>query len=174
MIRSRKYQDKNKIDRVVESLFDKGIDVFTNIENDKITLINDGNFKLKSIELFNAQKHLQTNFHGLFETEIEMLATIRHIDRALYLLLDSYCEVPMHTDHDDFRYRIVTGVIIPCKTRVSVLNNFIDLESMRSIGFQATDLLHSANNFSHEPCTMLVVCLNKNIFDTKELIEIKI
>lgn len=167
------YKDKSKIDQVVDLLFSKGLAIFDSVENHKMTVINEGMFRIKSIEIFNVQKKMQTDFEGELDNEINILSSCENIDKAMYLCLQPRCEIPLHTDYEDTFYRIVTGVIIPKKTEVTVLNKVVNLKHKHSIGFQANDILHSAINYSDTASTMLVLCLSKNCFGVNELIEIK-
>lgn len=166
------FKDKSKIDQVVDLLSNKGMEFFHTLSEDKVTIINEGNFKIKSIEILNKQPKLQIDFDNTFIQEISILSSIEHLDRVLYLYLYPKCVFPPHTDNSDIYYRIVTGVIATDRTEIKVLNKSVYLEKKQSIGFQANRILHSVVNYSNEPCTMLVLCLNENCFDIDEMIEI--
>ena len=172
MNQSRNYQDKFKIDKVVDLLSKKSVDLFYSIDHNLMTIINEGKFRLKSIDIFYKDKNSHKDYQGKFLQEVEILSTIENIDRAMYLFLDSKCEIPIHVDDDDDSYRIVTGVIISDKIEITVLNTTVDLNEKQSIGFEASEITHSAINYGVEPSTILVVCLSKNCFDTKEMIKI--
>jgi hypothetical protein len=160
------YNDKEKINKVVDSLVKKGLEIFNSVND--ITIIEEGDFRLKGIEIYNSA----STPHAVFVDECPILSTISGINRAIYILIDANSQIPNHLDDDDHSYRIVTGVITSKNTKVNVLDLSIDLTFKRTIGFDATNTTHNATNFTSEPCTMLIVCLNNNPFNSSNLLEV--
>lgn len=166
------YKDKSKINQVVDILISKGTDIFYSVEEELITIINEGDFRLRGIEIFNKDRNLVSNLDVLFEDEIKILSGIDGINRAIYILLDPRSQIPPHLDDDDQSYRIVTGVNIRDGSEITVLNNTVSMTTKKSLGFEASKITHSSINYGDFFCTMLIVCLSKNPFDTEELVEI--
>jgi hypothetical protein len=162
------YKDKEKIDNVVDCLIEKGLNIFNVVDVYNLTVIEEGNFRLKAIEIYNEFSETDNNFIH----ESNLLSKIQGIKRAIYVLVDADSQIPDHMDDDDQSYRILTGVITSIHTKINMLNSTVDLTCKKTIGFDATSITHNATNFTNFPCTMLIVCLSDNPFKNSELIEI--
>jgi hypothetical protein len=162
------YQYKSHIDSVVDLLSIKGLSVLDHIKD--LTVINDGNFKIKAFEVYNRDNAL--SYQHIFESEINLLANIDSINRAIYIFLEPQSQIPDHYDDDDSSYRIVTGVISSKEVLVETANCTVNLDNKTTIGLDAAKVLHNAKNLTNKYCSMLIVCLDQNPFSTNHLIEI--
>jgi hypothetical protein len=163
-----KYQYKSHINLVVDLLSNKGLSVLDTVKS--LTIINDGDFKLKAFEVYNRDSDLE--HQSLFEDESNILANIDNINRAIYIFLEPHSQIPKHYDSDDNSYRIVTGVISSKEILVETSTCVIHLDNKTTIGLDAANILHNAKNFTNKYCSMLIVCLDQNPFSTNQLIEI--
>ena len=162
------YKDKEKIDNVVDCLIEKGLNIFNIVDSYNLTVIDEGNFRLKAIEIYNEFSETDNNFIN----ESDLLSKIQGIKRAIYVLVDADSQIPDHMDDDDQSYRILTGVITSSHTKINMLNSTVELTCKKTLGFDATSITHNATNFTNFPCTMLIVCLSDNPFKNSKLIEI--
>lgn len=173
MTLTKRYKHKEDIDKVVELLIDLGLEIFFSIEDNKMIIVDEGNFRFKGIELYNIDQSQQTELGNELNLIIEILSKIESIDRVLYLYLYPNCQFPTHIDSDDNYYRIVTGAIINNNVEFRVLDNVASISTKKSIGFQASRIEHSLTNKSDDASTILVLCLNQNSYDIDELVEIQ-
>lgn len=166
----KRLEYKSIIDDIVDNLSKKKIGIFDTIPENKITVFNQDNFKLKAIEIYN-RNNVDSFIKEIFYKEYKLLEHINDINRAIYICLDIKSSIPTHIDDDDNSYRILTAVIVD-KSTFQIKDSTFSMSDKKSIGFFANKQSHSLMNLGNSKSSFLIICLDNDPLETDEMVEI--
>lgn len=166
---------------IIKSLLEKGFDFkdyyskvdksfYTIIDNALIDKDDDdegrpvGNFDWHNIEIYSTNK-VNTLVQEMFEDIQECFSTNKKVDRVMYHVVSPHTIIPMHTDEDDYVYKVIVPIYVPSEdTNIVGLkfeNQIYSTIPGKMIGCDTATVLHEGWNFSNDYWSLIAIHLHK-------------
>jgi hypothetical protein len=176
----KQYQTKHQIDKVVDMLYKKGVEVLDWFEKEEKNYVNNETIDVpvepgkivnfETLELYNVHDNGTKNpkVAELFKDEIEILKHVPGIDRAMYLFIGPNSVIPSHADDDDPSFRVITTVMMPGQDINDCGLDFegekVFLDHKVTMGSSAYEVVHHGWNNTDKWWSILVLGVNDDQF----------
>ena len=157
----KKYCKDNNIDKIVDSLYNKGVNVADRLPKESYQIVTN-NFRV--IEFFSTVNDIPADVLEMFKDEHKMVAALPNIESAFYMYVGPWSQVSEHLDDQNYgHYRIITGVYGTENTTFTNIKRKDTrvLTKYESIGIDIEVELHKGKNNADSVQTMFIISLDK-------------
>ncbi len=162
-----RYIKENNVNEIIEILSKKPVNFIDIVSKEYVNDIKyeDDECRFRVIEFFDLKNTVPTPLLDQFKEENKLIANLKNIVRALYIVADPRTVIPDHYDEDDTNFRIAIGVYSEStdleKVALRVEDNTVNLSKNVFIGIDASVDIHGGWNHTDQYWIMLVLIVKK-------------